>query len=53
MSLVSRARSALARVLGRPSAKPRKPGRLKGRLWVADDFDETPDEVLDSFEGTN
>lgn len=31
--------------------KPRKPGALKGRLWVADDFDETPEWLIDEFEG--
>lgn len=31
--------------------KPRKPGALKGRLQVADDFDATPEWLLDSFEG--
>ena len=44
---------------GRPMARlvpyverrqPRKPGRLKGKLWVADDFDETPEWLLDAFE---
>lgn len=45
---------------GRPMARlvpyvertrPRRPGALKGRLWVADDFDETPEWLLDEFEG--
>lgn len=31
--------------------EPRRPGRWKGRLWVAPDFDETPDKVIDAFEG--
>jgi plasmid stability protein len=31
--------------------KPRTPGALKGKLWVADDFDETPEWLLDAFEG--
>ena len=29
----------------------RRPGRYKGRIRIADDFDETPPEVLDAFEG--
>jgi prevent-host-death family protein len=29
----------------------RRPGRWKGRLWVAPDFDETPEEVIEDFEG--
>lgn len=28
----------------------RVPGRLKGRIEMAPDFDETPDEVVESFE---
>ena len=27
----------------------RKPGALKGQIWIAPDFDETPQEVIDSF----
>jgi prevent-host-death family protein len=34
-----------------PSRTPRRPGQLKDRLWVADDFDVLPDDVLDAFEG--
>lgn len=29
----------------------RTPGRLKGQIWVADDFDQTPPEVIAEFEG--
>jgi antitoxin (DNA-binding transcriptional repressor) of toxin-antitoxin stability system len=29
----------------------RKPGRLKGQIRMAADFDETPPEVLADFEG--
>lgn len=31
--------------------KPRTPGLLKGKIWVADDFEEWPDGFLDAFEG--
>ena len=31
---------------------PRKLGLLKGRIWVASDFDETPPDVIDAFEGS-
>ncbi|WOF41757.1 hypothetical protein KNJ79_10840 [Sphingopyxis indica] len=31
--------------------KPRQPGALKGKIWVADDFDVTPDWLIDAFEG--
>ncbi|MCY4153753.1 MAG: type II toxin-antitoxin system prevent-host-death family antitoxin [Gammaproteobacteria bacterium] len=33
----------------REPRKPRKPGRLKGRISIAPDFDETPQEITDSF----
>jgi plasmid stability protein len=33
--------------------KPRKPGSLKGKIWVADDFDETPEWLVDAFYGVN
>jgi prevent-host-death family protein len=30
---------------------PRKPGRWRGRVWIAEDFDETPREIIEAFEG--
>ena len=36
----------------KPYRKPkteRKLGALKGQIWIAPDFDETPQEVIDSF----
>ena len=30
---------------------PRKPGSLKGRIWIAPDFDETDEEIIAAFEG--
>ena len=33
----------------RESRKQRKPGRLKDQISVAPDFDETPQEIIDSF----
>lgn len=29
----------------------RKPGRFKGQIWIAEDFDQTPDDLIESFEG--
>ncbi len=29
---------------------PREPGALRGRIWMAEDFDTWPDHVLASFE---
>ena len=33
----------------RESRKQRKPGRLKDQISIAPDFDETPQEIIDSF----
>jgi antitoxin (DNA-binding transcriptional repressor) of toxin-antitoxin stability system len=33
------------------NSKARKPGRFKGQIRIAKDFDELPDDVLDAFEG--
>ncbi len=30
---------------------PRKPGRFKGQIVMAPDFDKTPEEVISAFEG--
>lgn len=30
----------------------RKLGLLKGQIWVSPDFDETPSEVIEAFEGS-
>ncbi len=35
----------------REERKTRTPGRFKGQIKVADDFDTTPDEILEAFEG--
>lgn len=33
-------------------ARPkRRPGRLEGLIHVSDDFDETPEDLVDAFEG--
>lgn len=32
-----------------PDLPPRKPGSLKGKIWVAPDFDETPEDLIDEF----
>ena len=43
---------------GKPVAKlvkyerePRKLGFLRGQIWIADDFDETDEELIALFEG--
>jgi len=29
----------------------RRPGRMKGKMWAAPDWDETPQELIDAMEG--
>ena len=31
--------------------RERKLGALAGKVWIASDFDETPSEVIEAFEG--
>ena len=33
-----------------PEKKERQFGRLKGQIWIAPDFDETPQDLIDLFE---
>lgn len=35
----------------RAAEAPRKPGRFRGRIRMAPDFDSLPSDVLDDFEG--
>ncbi|PIE90753.1 MAG: type II toxin-antitoxin system prevent-host-death family antitoxin [Acidobacteria bacterium] len=34
-----------------PKSASRKPGLLKGKVWMADDFDDTPGEIIEDFKG--
>ena len=36
-----------------PMEQGRKPGGLSGEFWMAEDFDETPSDVIDDFEGAS
>ena len=51
--IIARGGKPVARLAPLPrSAKPRTPGRLKGKIWVAKDFNAPlPDDLLDLFEG--
>ena len=31
--------------------KPRQPGALRGAVYMADDFDDTPEWLIDAMEG--
>jgi prevent-host-death family protein len=44
---------AVARLLppAEPERKRRQLGTLQGRIWIADDFDETPADIIAAMEG--
>ena len=49
---IARAGHPVARLV--PVAAPREPrvpGALRGRIHIADDFDDTPPEMIAAFEG--
>ena len=51
--VIARAGRPVARLVRYEEAQaPRKLGTLKGRVWIADDFDAPlPEELLSAFEG--
>lgn len=49
--VITRSGREVAR-LGPPERREqRRPGRMKGRMWAAPDWDETPPELIDTMEG--
>ena len=34
-----------------PPSPRRQPGRLRGKVWIAPDFDETPPDIIEMVEG--
>lgn len=50
--IIGRAGKPVARLVAYQGEHPvRAPGRWKRKLWIATDFDATPDEILAAFEG--
>ena len=50
--VLGRAGKPMARLVPfREVRQPRKPGRLAGKVWIAPDFDETPEDIIAAFEG--
>jgi hypothetical protein len=41
----------VARLLGVEAPSLRQPGTMRGRIWMADNFDDTPKEIIGAFEG--
>jgi len=51
--IIARAGKPVARLVPfQERVGPRRPGALKGKIRIAVDFDETPEWLLDAFEGT-
>jgi prevent-host-death family protein len=49
--IVARSGKPIARLVPyRPDRAPRQPGRLRGAITMAPDFDETPEDLIDGFE---
>ena len=50
--VVSKAGQPLVRLVPvARTAKQRRPGRWKGKVWMARDFNSLPEDILDAFEG--
>lgn len=50
--IIARAGRPVARLVPYEVAgEPRRPGLMRGRITVPDDFDATPDDLLVEFEG--
>jgi prevent-host-death family protein len=51
--VIAKAGKPLARLVPFASTRePRQPGLMKGKLWIAEDFDEPlPEEIMAAFRG--
>jgi len=50
--VIARAGRPVARLVKlEPERKPREPGAWKGRVWMADDFDDLPEDIMAAFRG--
>ena len=50
--IIGKAGKPVARLVPyRPASQPREPGALRGRIWIADDFDEIDPSIAEAFEG--
>jgi prevent-host-death family protein len=51
--VIAKAGRPMARLVPLEACRPKKlrePGLLKGNVWIAEDFDEWPEDILASFE---
>ena len=51
--VIAKAGKPVARLLPfEPSREPRKPGLMKGKIWISEDFDDPlPEEIMAAFRG--
>ena len=51
--VIARAGKPVARLLPfEARAEPRRPGLMKGKIWIAEDFDDPlPEEIMAAFRG--
>jgi prevent-host-death family protein len=50
--VIARAGKPVAKLVKYEEREPRKLGGLEGKIWIADDFDETDQELIDLFYGS-
>jgi prevent-host-death family protein len=52
-NVIAKAGKPVARLLPfEPRREPRRAGLMKGKIWIADDFDEPlPEEIMAAFRG--
>jgi len=49
--VLARAGTPVAKLVPyRAATEPRRPGRWAGEIWMAPDFDDTPEDLLQLFE---
>jgi prevent-host-death family protein len=48
--VIAKAGKPMARLVPIEPRRPRRSGFLKGKIWIADDFDETPEWLIRAFE---
>jgi prevent-host-death family protein len=48
--ILAKAGKPVARLVAyRGPARPRKPGSMAGKIWIAPDFDTLPDDMAEAF----
>jgi antitoxin (DNA-binding transcriptional repressor) of toxin-antitoxin stability system len=48
--IIAKAGKPVARLVAfHGPARPRMPGSMKGKIWIAPDFDELPDDMAEAF----